>query len=203
MLPDKAKQQIEFHVAGILQALGYDTANEHFIATPKRIAKMMSEVLDGNFRDPVEFRKRMTVFEERSYNGPVMECGVPFYSFCAHHGALFHGRFSLGYYTQGTKVLGLSKLVRIFREGCHHLTTQEAITQRAVDLLVSIVETPDVMCHVVAEHTCMSCRSVQTHGAMTSTYAYGKGGIFERDVAVREQFLAESRSLGVRKGGIQ
>jgi GTP cyclohydrolase I len=193
--PDR-QQRIQGIIRDLLDALGYAQDDPHTKDTPLRVAKMFSEVLDGPFRDYADFEKRMTVFEERKYNGIIMEGGVPFYSFCAHHMALFTGRFSIGYYPKNGRILGLSKLIRIFREGCRFLTTQEAITEQAVTLLSHIADTEDVICHVVAEHTCMSCRGVQTHGALTTTVAYRPTGIFAKDPSVREQFLAESRALG-------
>lgn len=179
---------IQESVQTLLLALGYKTEDPHFADTPKRVAKMMAETLNGNFIKKEEFLKRMTVFEEQKYKGIVAVRGVRFYSYCAHHMALFSGTFSLGYLPTDNKVLGLSKLVRIFRYGCKHLTTQEAITQGAADLLTEITKAPAI-CRVVSEHTCMSCRGVQAHGAETVTIAHT--GLFASDRTAREEALRQ------------
>lgn len=188
MIPGEQQKKIEGHVRGILEALGYEpSVDPHFRDTPKRVAKMFGEVLDGNYRQWPDFKKRMTVFEERQYKGMIVVTSS-FYSYCAHHMALFSGRFALGYIPHDGKVLGLSKLVRIFREGCRHLTTQEAITQGAVDSLELITGCPDIACVAQAEHSCMSCRGVQAHNSHTTTQAWK--GIFESNVALRQEFLS-------------
>ena len=68
MIPVEQQKKIEEHVRGILEALGYEpSVDPHFRDTPKRVAKMFGEVLDGNYRHWPDFKKRMTVFEERQY----------------------------------------------------------------------------------------------------------------------------------------
>lgn len=187
MIPDINKDMIAIHVRGILTELGYEPDDPHFKDTPKRVAKMFGEILDGNFRKPEDVKARMTVFEEQQYKGMIVVTSS-FYSFCAHHMAMFSGRFALGYIPHEGKVLGLSKLVRIFREGCRHLTTQEAVTQKAVNLLHEVTGCPDIACVAVAEHSCMSCRGVQAHDTHTTTQAWR--GAFEGDVNLRREFLS-------------
>lgn len=173
-LPEKNMKDLEHHIRGILVALGEEPDSAHFQKTPQRVAKFFASTLDGNFRDPEAFKERMTQFDEQDWTGMIAVHGHKFYSYCAHHMALFHGRFSLGYLPSQRKVLGASKLIRIFREGCRLLTTQEAITHAALTRLRDISGCPDVICHVHAEHTCMSCRGVQSHaGAYVTEDVFG------------------------------
>lgn len=189
MLPKDKHELIVTGVRFILAGLGENPDEGHFRETPERVAKMYGKILGGRYNDP----PKLTTFAEAAYKGLVMTHHVPFYSFCAHHMLPFMGHFSLGYIPGNNTVLGLSKLVRIFRQGCMYLTTQEAVTQRAInglyDALGDAVE--GAMCYVNAEHSCMALRGVQAHGARTTTIAYR--GVFETDTHLREQFLAEAR----------
>lgn len=189
MLPPENHKLIVEGVTLILKGLGENPNEGHFTDTPERVAKMYGKILGGRYDDP----PKMTTFDDDLYGGIVMCHHVPFYSFCAHHMLPFMGHFSLGYIPSSGKVLGLSKLVRIFRQGCKRLTTQETITQLGVDLLYQALEdgVAGAMCYVNAEHSCMALRGVQAHGARTTTIAYK--GRFESDTSLREQFLAEAR----------
>src|SRR5690606_12887614 len=90
------------------------------------------------------------------------------------------------------KILGLSKLVRVFRLNCKRFTTQEEITAKAVALMEERVKPRGAICYVCAEHTCMSCRGVQAHGALTTTV--DDSGVFSHSVELRRLFLDEARS---------
>jgi GTP cyclohydrolase I len=189
-LPLQSFEMIRQGVHMILEGLGEDTSKEgHFRDTPMRVARMMDRVLDANFTEMPE----MTTFTDPGYYGMIMVHKVPFYSFCAHHMLPFMGHFALGYLPKDDKILGLSKLVRIFRYGCKRLTTQEDVTQRAVDGLYQALDgvCTGAACYVNAEHTCMSLRGVQAHGARTTTTAWK--GEFQTNLELREHFLPEAR----------
>ena len=173
----------------LLLGIGCDPDEGHFKQTPYRVARMYDDIMDANFTDISH--ERWTTFPNEGYRGVVMCHHVPFYSFCAHHLLPFMGHFALGYIPGGGEILGLSKLVRIFRLGSKKPTTQEDLTQEAVSTVRGVL--PDcegVICHVDAEHTCMSLRGVQAHGARTTTVAYA--GVFETDIPFRTQFLSEA-----------
>ena len=46
---------IEYHIAGILKALGDNPEREGLKDTPKRVAKMYEEVFDGNAQNDAEY----------------------------------------------------------------------------------------------------------------------------------------------------
>lgn len=163
------------HIRAVLKVLEYDVSGVHFRDSPIRIAKTLLALTCGHLESEEDFLARMRVFDEPEIMGPVMVHRASFYSFCAHHGMMFSGTFALGYHprvlegTEGCRVLGLSKLIRIFRRGCKAFTTQERITKQATDWLAAITESQDVFCMVNATHSCMECRGVQSHGAYTFT----------------------------------
>lgn len=182
---DARQERIEKIIGELLVELGHEN-DPHTKDTPKRMAKMYREVLDGPFRDKSRLMSRMTTFEEKSYSGVVF-VQSQFYAFCAHHMALFRGKFGIAYIPYDNKVLGLSKLIRIFREGCRTMTTQEVVTAKAVNLVREVTGSPDVACITRAAHSCMECRGVQAHGSDTVTMV--GTGRFEPGTPTRAEFI--------------
>lgn len=184
-LPEKNFGMVEEGIRMILRGLGEDPSREGIKDTPRRVAKMYSDILDGQFIEAGEF----TSFGGEDYEGSVMVHHVPFYAFCEHHMAMFHGHFGLAYIPRD-RILGLSKLVRIFRVGCKKVTIQERITEEAVALLEKCAKPQGSICYVKAEHTCMSLRGVKSPGSLTTTVAYR--GLYEENLELRQQFIHEA-----------
>jgi GTP cyclohydrolase I len=174
-------------IRDLLIALGEDPDRSGLKDTPMRVAKMYSRVLDGNYAEVPE----ATAFEGEEYDGQIIVHHVPFYAFCEHHLALFRGHFGLAI-VPDKKIIGLSKFVRLFRHNCKRPTIQERLTQEAVEILMKSSRAKGAACYVTAEHTCMSTRGVQAHGARTTTIAHA--GIYSDNLELREQFLAEART---------
>lgn len=190
-LPNKNMEAVQRAIRDLLVALGEDPEREGLKDTPLRVSKMYSEILDGNF----VAMKEMTSFEGEVFDQGVMVTKVPFYAFCEHHLLMFTGTFGMAYVPR-KKVLGLSKLVRIFRFHTKRPTIQERITQQAVDSLMRIADPVAACCYVKAEHTCMSLRGVKSPGAMTTTIADAVAGNFDKYGLKRDtlwsQFVAEA-----------
>ena len=209
-IPAEQQQLIQSYVRGILVALGEDPNRPGLIDTPRRVAEMYSRVLDGNYAlfpkmavfsdmpldphvaDTTESQSQPMSYTFGEYNNIIIVHHVPFYAFCEHHLALFLGQFAIGY-LPSHKVLGLSKLVRLFRHFCKRPTIQERLTVAIVDQLVTIIKPRGAMIYVDAEHTCMTLRGARALGARTTTMA--ARGIFLEDSELRDQFLK------VAKGG--
>jgi GTP cyclohydrolase I len=171
-LPEANKRIVRQAIVDLLTGLGEDPHCEQFAKTPDRVVKLYDQILDGQFAE----LGPMTSFAEVEYDGVVMVHHVPFYAFCAHHLLLFQGTFAMAYVPSKAK-LGLSKLVRIFRHQCKRPTTQEEITEKAINLLMEVAEPSAAMCHVRADHTCMTLRGVKSPGALTTTQAFRGSGV--------------------------
>lgn len=184
-MPEDKLNLISTGVKLILKGLGEDPDREGLRDTPGRVARLYDDILDGRYIE----RQAMTAFVEDTAEGSVMVHHVPFYAFCEHHMLLFHGHFGMAY-VPDKKILGLSKLVRIFRHGTKRLTIQERLTSEAVEHLVEQAVPKGAICYVTAEHTCMSLRGVKSPGAMTTTIAYR--GVYEDDSELRQQFINEA-----------
>jgi len=154
-------------VQQILLALGEDPNREGLLRTPERVAKMFSDVLDGNHsRPPIP-----TTFEELDgVPDQVVTHNTPFYAYCEHHMAIFTGTVAIGYVPKDNRVIGLSKLVRIFRYYCKRPTIQERIGMLTIKAILA--HTNGAICQITAEHTCMSLRGIKSAGARTTTLTF-------------------------------
>jgi GTP cyclohydrolase I len=188
-LPRENMEKIAQGVRLILEAVGEEPDGVHFRDTPHRVARMYDAVLSGRFSPGVA----ATSFPETGYKGIILVRGVRFYAFCAHHMAPFHGTADVAYLPAltDTKLVGLSKLVRLLRQGCKLFTTQESVTRAAREAIEKAVPNRGVIVRAVAEHSCMSTRGVLAHGAETVTMDYC--GEFETSGMWRQTFLDLAR----------
>lgn len=189
MLNTQAHRTIVSAVSMIIEALGHDLQDPTFKGTPARVAELYSDILDGNF---IELGPQ-TKFPNTgplAYEGMVAVHKVPFYAFCAHHMLPFQGHFGMAYIPD-ENVLGLSKLVRIFRHHCKRLTTQEELTKSALTSLCEAIQPQGAAIYVVAEHMCMTLRGVKSPGSLTTTMDFS--GMFKTTSELRQIFIEEAR----------
>ncbi|MGD6994688.1 GTP cyclohydrolase I FolE [Sutcliffiella horikoshii] len=179
------KAQIEEAVRMILEAIGEDPNREGLLDTPKRVAKMYTEVFAGLNEDPKEHFK--TVFGE-THEELVLVKDISFFSMCEHHLVPFFGKAHVAYIPKGGKVTGLSKLARAVEAVAKRPQLQERITSTIAESIVESLDPHGVMVVVEAEHMCMTMRGVKKPGAMTITSAVR--GVLENDPAARAEVLS-------------
>lgn len=184
-LPPDNFREVQALIQRLLITLGEDPQRDGLKDTPLRVARLYSDILDGNFHD----LPKITSFKESGgYDGIITVKDVPFYAFCEHHLLLFLGTFAIGYIPD-EQIAGLSKLVRAFRYCCKKPTIQERVTTQAADAIMKAIKPKGVIVHVVAEHTCMTLRGIKSPGSLTTTTAYR--GVFETKGGLRQQFMEE------------
>ena len=181
------KLGIEKAIYDLIVALGEDPQREGLIETPKRVAKMYAEVLEGiqytNDEIADMFRKS---FEVEASNNIVVVKDIQCFSFCEHHLALMYNMsISVGYLPTG-KVLGLSKVARIADMVCKRLQLQERIGADIAYIIRKVTGTQNVAVYIEAEHSCMTTRGIKKAGAKTSTLT--KYGAFNDD-SLKTEFL--------------
>ena len=118
MIDEKA---IEEHIRGILVALGDDPEREGLKDTPKRVAKMCSEVFAGMNYTNHEIAEMFNKTFEDGADAVVAENpgrvvvvkDIDIFSYCEHHMALMYDmKVSVAYIPRG-RVIGLSKIARV------------------------------------------------------------------------------------------
>jgi len=177
--------QAEESIAHLLKALGENPERDGLKNTPRRVARMYSELLAGYHMDPVAMING-ALFEVK-YDEMVIVRDIEFYSMCEHHMLPFMGRVHVAYIPDG-KVLGISKIPRVVDMYARRLQVQERMTRQIADFLHDLLKPQGVAVVVEALHLCMMMRGVKKHDARMTTSAMH--GAFRANLATREEFLA-------------
>lgn len=181
---DEAK--VEKAIKDLLFALGEDLNKEGISKTPKRVARMYSELLKGKFEDPLKYLE--TTFSE-DHDEIVMVKDIVFTSMCEHHLVPFMGKAHLAYIpNESGKITGLSKLARVVDVFAKRLQVQERMTVEIADAIEKALEPKGVFVVIEAEHLCMSIRGVNKPGTVTVTSAVR--GVFREKSSSRAEALS-------------
>ena len=175
---------LEDAISQLLKAVGENPAREGLKFTPKRVARMYSELLSGYHTDH-EAMINGALFNI-TYDEMVLVRDIEFYSLCEHHILPFMGRVHVAYIPDG-KVLGLSKIPRIVDMYARRLQVQERMTRQIADFLRDLLKPQGVAVVVEAVHLCSMMRGVKKHDARMTTSAMH--GAFRANLATRQEFL--------------
>lgn len=178
------KKKIEKAVREILKAVGENPDRKDLKDTPRRVAKMYEEILDGMSKDP---EKELEVFLEQNHDEIVLIKDIPLYSICEHHLLPFIGKAHVAYIPQGNRVTGLSKLARVVEILSKRLQVQERLTTQIADVIMKKLKPQGCMVVIEAEHLCMSMRGVKKPGTITVTSAVR--GVFKKNQKTRMEAL--------------
>ena len=193
VLSDECREVVENAISSILDAVGEDRHRSGLVDTPRRVARMYDELLEGYVVDPEEILNG-ALFDV-DYDQMVVVNGIEFYSLCEHHLLPFIGYAHVGYLPD-EKVIGLSKIPRIIEMFARRLQVQERMTQQIADFLQSLVAPRGVGVVVEATHMCTVMRGVKKHHARLTTSAMI--GQFMENQSTREEFMSHVRRNGER-----
>ncbi|KUO93344.1 MAG: GTP cyclohydrolase I [Thermocladium sp. ECH_B] len=160
----------------ILEAIGENPEREGLRDTPRRVADMYEELLEG-YESEVDY----TWFTEST--DLVVIAGIRFYSLCEHHVLPFMGLAHVAYIPRG-KVIGLSKIPRIVQKYARRLQNQERMTHQIAQEIMETTGSPDVMVITEAYHLCVIMRGAKNTAGMVSL---GLRGAFKTDRELREE----------------
>ena len=175
---------IEQAVRTILTAIGEDPDRPGLLDTPRRVARMYSEMFAGLACDPSR-HLRVTFPEE--YEEIVLVRDISFTSMCEHHLLPFSGVAHVAYIPKG-RVTGLSKLARVVDEVARRPQVQERMTGVIADMIERELDSSGVAVVVSAEHSCMSIRGIRKPGSKTITSALR--GVFMTNQSSRAEVLS-------------
>ena len=186
---------IEYHIAGILKALGDNPEREGLKDTPKRVAKMYEEVFDGmnytNEEIADMFNKTFALdrLEEESENvdcksqngnsDMVVVKDIDIFSYCEHHLALMYDMKVTVAYIPNGRVIGLSKIARIADMVSKRLQLQERIGSDIADIMHMVTGAKDIAVFIEGCHSCMTARGIKK--ANTKTYTQTLRGRFNNE----------------------
>lgn len=180
---------VEEHIRGLLLALGDDPDREGLKETPKRVAKMYEEVLEGmNYTNHEIAQMFCKTFEQEvapEGQDMVLVKDITIFSYCEHHLALMYDmKVSIAYLPKG-RVLGLSKLARIADMVAKRLQLQERIGSDIAQVLTEAIGCEDVAVIIKGTHSCMSARGIKKSEATTVTTTFR--GKFETDEGLKNR----------------
>ena len=184
------KEAVKSAIEQLLRAVGDDPQREGLLGTPRRIADMYEEILQGVQLDP---REVLQVGFEENHQEMVIVRDISFFSLCEHHLLPFHGHFHVAYIPRG-RVVGISKLARVVEIYARRFQLQERLTSQIADILMEELHPAGVAVVGEAEHLCMTMRGIKKPGAKVVTSA-NRGQFLENQVTRAEflQILGERR----------
>lgn len=182
------KKAIEYHVLGLLKAIGEDPEREGLKETPERVARMIEEVLAGtkytNHEIAEMFGKTFESCEPEGMESAVVMRDITIFSYCEHHLALMYDMtVNVAYIPRG-RVLGLSKIARICDMAAKRLQLQERIGRDIAEIISEAAGTPDVGVQISGSHSCMTARGIRNASAKTVTKTFT--GAFLKDPELKK-----------------
>lgn len=170
------RQAMEYHIRGLLQAIGEDPSREGLLETPKRVAAMLEEVLAStaysNHEIAQMFGKTFSVESDDDADSAIVMKDITVFSYCEHHLALMYDmHVNVAYLPQG-RVLGLSKIARICDMAAKRLQLQERLGSDIAAIISEAAGTPDVGVVISGCHSCMSARGIRNTSANTVTTTF-------------------------------
>lgn len=180
-------KSIEYHIRGLLKAIGEDPDREGLRETPQRVARMYQEVFEGiqysNHQIAELFGKTFTVSAPVQSHSAVVMKDISVFSYCEHHMALMYDmKVNVAYIPHG-RVLGLSKIARICDMAAKRLQLQEKLGQDIAEILSEATESPDVGVQIAGSHSCMTARGIRNVSAQTVTKTFW--GKFKTDTTLQ------------------
>lgn len=179
------KEAVMCAVHDFLLAIGEDPQRPGLKETPKRVAKMVEETLEGVNYSNEEIAAMFKKGFDADTNALVVENDIPVFSYCEHHLALMYDmNVSIAYLPHGT-VLGLSKLARIADMCAKRLQLQERLGEDIAECVQLATDTEDVMVLIEGKHACMTSRGIKRRESVTRTATVK--GEFVTDVELRKE----------------
>jgi GTP cyclohydrolase I len=177
-------KKIERGVRLILEGVEEDSKRPGLKDTPRRVARMFSEILGGTGEDPA---RHFRMIQNEKHDEMVLIKNIPLYSMCEHHLLPFAGVAHVAYIPKGGRIVGLSKIARVVDILSRRLQIQERLTKQIADLLDSHLKPLGVMVVLEAEHMCMSMRGAKKPRSLTVTSAVR--GSFRTNSATRAEAM--------------
>lgn len=168
---DQLLNEVAEKFDGVLRSLIIDVDSDpNSKGTARRLAKMyINELMSGRYNDPPE----VTAFPNdgshgtKEYKG-MLTIRAELKSMCSHHHQIVSGVAYIGI-IPGSKVIGLSKYVRIAQHCARRGTLQEELCNDIATEIMKATDSENVAVHIAAEHGCCTNRGVMATSSLTQT----------------------------------
>jgi GTP cyclohydrolase I len=172
-------------VKTLLQYIGVDVNNEHFVDTASRVISSYKELYGGYDQDVSGILSSKS-YDHNSYQDVILLKNIEFSSMCAHHMLPIIGKASVCYAPRD-KVVGISKIVKVVDVFSRRLQIQENMTTEIAQNIQSHLNPFGVAVKISATHCCMTMRGVRQNNTLMDTYHFT--GIFDQDPQRRQNFI--------------
>jgi GTP cyclohydrolase I len=173
-------------VRTIIRWAGDAPGREGLLDTPKRVAKMYRQILEGYQIEPKDYLAR-TFGEVGQYNEMIILRDIRFESMCEHHMLPFIGKAHVAYVPR-ERVVGISKLARVVNGYARRLQIQERLTIQIAEAIEEVLQPKGVAVVLEAVHQCMTVRGVHKPGvSMMTSHVLG---IFKDNATTRNEFFS-------------
>ncbi len=184
------KEQAEAAVRVLLQWIGENPDRRGLLRTPARVVRAFQDWFQGYTVDPHELLGKSS-FPVDGYDEIVALRDIDFSSHCEHHMAPIIGKAHIAY-VPSTKVVGISKLVRVVEAYAKRLQVQEKLTAQIADCINEVLEPRGVAVVIEGQHECMTTRGVnKTNIKMVTSRMLG---VFRDDAQTRAEFVQMIRN---------
>jgi len=180
------EEGVELILRGLKEDFGLRIEDQHFIGTPRRVAKAYAEIFQGIKNTDQQVEKILSTAFEDDMDQMIVVKNIHTFSMCPHHFLPTEMYIDLAYIPNG-KVLGLSKLPRLVELLAKRPVIQEQLTEEITRYLMSINAT-GAAARVRGQHFCMRMRGIKKPEAVMVTTSIA--GSFKEDQSTREEFLS-------------
>ncbi len=165
------KEKIEYHIRGLLEAIGENPNRAGLVETPKRVANMCEEIFAGIQYSNHEIAEMFGKTFDMEYTTQpyIVMKDITVFSYCEHHMALMYDMTVNVAYIPNGKVLGLSKIARICDMASKRLQLQEKLGSDIAEIISEAADTKSVGVKIVGSHSCMTARGIKNVNAKTIT----------------------------------
>ena len=175
---------------GVLRSLLIDVDNDpNSHGTARRLAKMyINEIMSGRYHN----EPKVTSFPNNGSHGTEPYGGMlvvraELKSMCSHHHQPVTGTAYIGV-IPSTRVIGLSKYIRIAQHCARRGTLQEELCGDIAKAISKATESKDVGVYIEAKHGCCENRGIGASNSMTQTSVLL--GDFLSDPSVKNEFYS-------------
>ncbi|OUR80694.1 GTP cyclohydrolase I FolE [Alphaproteobacteria bacterium 46_93_T64] len=180
------KEQAEEAVRTLIKWAGDNPDREGLLGTPDRVARSYLEFFAGYQENPAEYLAR-TFEEVEGYDEMIILKGIRLESYCEHHMVPITGVAHVAYMPD-SRVVGISKLVRVVDAFSKRLQIQEKLTKQIADTIDQVLKPKGVAVVIESAHQCMTTRGVHKDGVTMITSSML--GIFRKSDITRSELLS-------------
>lgn len=170
---------------GLRKEFGLKIKDQHFMDTPKRVARAYMEIFEGIKDTEKQVENILGTAFESDMDEMIVATNIHVFSMCPHHFLPVEYFISVAYIPRGF-VLGLSKLSRLAEILAKRPVIQEQLGVEITDALMKIGSAGAAV-RISGQHFCMRMRGVNKPEATVITTSVR--GAFKTSQATRNEFL--------------